>query len=154
MSLRAATAHPAQPLVYLRAEINTPPLAPLVKRTGAVQRRVQRSPDGEERIANDFRFGFSRYRLDYSPVDFVAGGGLGNQLGVPNSNVTPREQNLPIKLDVMGEGEDLQPTQRKRKRIAPSLTREKNVQNLKRVNYNVESSLRKKYHKKKPVSIN
>ena len=47
-------------------------------------------------IVNDFRFGFSRYRLDYVPVDFVAGGGLGNQLGVPNSNVTPREQNLPI----------------------------------------------------------
>ena len=47
-------------------------------------------------IVNDFRFGFSRYRLDYTPVDFVAGGGLGNQLGVPNSNVTPREQNLPI----------------------------------------------------------
>ena len=47
-------------------------------------------------IANDFRFGFSRYRLDYVPVDFVDNGGLGNQLGVPNSNVTPREQNLPI----------------------------------------------------------
>jgi hypothetical protein len=47
-------------------------------------------------LANDFRFGFSRYRLDYVPVDFVTGGGLGNQLGVPNANVTPREQNLPI----------------------------------------------------------
>jgi hypothetical protein len=47
-------------------------------------------------IANDFRFGFSRYRLDYVPVDFVENGGLGNQLGVPNSNVTIREQNLPI----------------------------------------------------------
>jgi hypothetical protein len=47
-------------------------------------------------IVNDFRFGFSRYRLDYTPVDFVENGGLGNQLGVPNSNVTPREQNLPI----------------------------------------------------------
>jgi hypothetical protein len=47
-------------------------------------------------IVNDFRFGFSRYRLDYVPVDFVENGGLGNQLGVPNSNVTPREQNLPI----------------------------------------------------------
>jgi hypothetical protein len=48
------------------------------------------------RIVNDFRFGFGRYRLDYVPIDFVANGGLGNQLGVPNSNVTPREQNLPI----------------------------------------------------------
>jgi hypothetical protein len=47
-------------------------------------------------IVNDFRFGFSRYRLDYVPIDFVPNGQLGNQLGVPNSNVTPREQNLPI----------------------------------------------------------
>jgi hypothetical protein len=47
-------------------------------------------------IVNDVRFGFSRYKLDYVPVDFVANGGLGNQLGVPNSNVTPLEQNLPI----------------------------------------------------------
>lgn len=47
-------------------------------------------------IVNDFRVGFNRYRLDYVPVDFVAGAGLGNQLGILNSNVTPREQNLPI----------------------------------------------------------
>lgn len=47
-------------------------------------------------IVNDFRVGFSRYRLDYVPADFVENGGLGNALGVPNSNVTPREQNLPI----------------------------------------------------------
>jgi hypothetical protein len=47
-------------------------------------------------IVNDFRVGFNRYRLDYVPVDFVANGGLGNQLGILNSNVTPREQNLPI----------------------------------------------------------
>jgi Carboxypeptidase regulatory-like domain/TonB dependent receptor len=47
-------------------------------------------------IVNDFRVGFNRYRLDYVPIDFAAGAGLGNQLGVPNSNVTPREQNLPI----------------------------------------------------------
>ena len=47
-------------------------------------------------IVNDVRFGFSRYKLDYVPVDFVPNGGLGNQLGVPNSNVTPLEQNLPI----------------------------------------------------------
>ena len=30
------------------------------------------------------------------PINYVPGGGLGNELGVPNSNVTPREQNLPI----------------------------------------------------------
>src|SRR6185437_141982 len=47
-------------------------------------------------FVNDFRVGFSRYRLDYVPADFVPNGQLGNQLGVPNSNVTPREQNLPI----------------------------------------------------------
>jgi Carboxypeptidase regulatory-like domain/TonB dependent receptor len=47
-------------------------------------------------IVDDIRFGFSRYKLDYVPVDFVTNGGLANQLGVPNSNVTPREQNLPI----------------------------------------------------------
>ena len=47
-------------------------------------------------ILNDFRIGFNRYRLDYVPVDFKTNGALGNQLGVANSNVTPREQNLPI----------------------------------------------------------
>ncbi len=47
-------------------------------------------------IVNDFRVGFNRYRLDYVPINFVPGAALGNQLGVPNSNVTPREQNLPI----------------------------------------------------------
>ena len=47
-------------------------------------------------IVNDIRFGFSRYRLDYVPVDFVLNGGLGNKLGVPNSDVTPLNQNLPI----------------------------------------------------------
>jgi Carboxypeptidase regulatory-like domain len=47
-------------------------------------------------LVNDFRVGFSRYRLDYVPVDYVANGNLGNQLGILNSNITPREQNLPI----------------------------------------------------------
>jgi hypothetical protein len=47
-------------------------------------------------LVNDFRVGFNRYRLDYVPINFANGAGLGNQLGVPNSNVTPREQNLPI----------------------------------------------------------
>ncbi len=47
-------------------------------------------------LLNDFRFGFNRYVLDYVPINFAANGGLGNELGVRNSNVTPREQNLPI----------------------------------------------------------
>ncbi len=47
-------------------------------------------------LVNDFRVGFNRYRLDYVPINFAPGAGLGNELGVPNSNVTPREQNLPI----------------------------------------------------------
>ena len=47
-------------------------------------------------VVNDFRVGFNRYRLDYVPINFAPGAGLGNELGVPNSNVTPREQNLPI----------------------------------------------------------
>jgi hypothetical protein len=47
-------------------------------------------------VVNDFRVSFNRYRLDYVPADFVENGGLGNQLGILNSNITPREQNLPI----------------------------------------------------------
>ena len=47
-------------------------------------------------LVNDFRVGYNRYRLDYVPINFAANAGLGNELGVPNSNVTPREQNLPI----------------------------------------------------------
>jgi hypothetical protein len=47
-------------------------------------------------LVNDFRVGFNRYRLDYVPINFAPNAGLGNELGVPNSNVTPREQNLPI----------------------------------------------------------
>ncbi|HEV2272641.1 MAG TPA: TonB-dependent receptor [Acidobacteriaceae bacterium] len=47
-------------------------------------------------IVNDLRAGFNRFRMDYIPQDFAPGAALGNQLGVPNSNVTPREQNLPI----------------------------------------------------------
>src|SRR3984957_6098204 len=47
-------------------------------------------------LVNDFRVGFNRYRLDYVPINFAPGAGLGNELGVANSNVTPREQNLPI----------------------------------------------------------
>jgi len=47
-------------------------------------------------IVNSFLAGFSRYRLDYVPVDYVPNGNLGTQLGILNSNVTPREQNLPI----------------------------------------------------------
>lgn len=47
-------------------------------------------------VVNDFRVGFNRYRMDYAPSDYAPGAALGNKLGVPNSNVTPREQNLPI----------------------------------------------------------
>ena len=41
-------------------------------------------------IVKDFRFGFSRYKLDYVPVDFVPNGGLANQLGIPKC-----ERNVP-----------------------------------------------------------
>ena len=47
-------------------------------------------------LVNDLRIGFNRFRLDYTADQFAPGAGLGNQLGVPNSNVTPNEQNLPI----------------------------------------------------------
>ncbi len=47
-------------------------------------------------LVNEFRAGFSRYRLDYTANQYAPGAGLGNQLGVPNANVTPDEQNLPI----------------------------------------------------------
>jgi len=47
-------------------------------------------------LVNEFRAGFNRYRLDYVADQFQPNGQLGNQLGVPNANVTPQEQNLPI----------------------------------------------------------
>lgn len=47
-------------------------------------------------LVNEVRLGFNRYRLDYTADQFAPGAGLGNQLGVKNSNVTPDEQNLPI----------------------------------------------------------
>jgi hypothetical protein len=47
-------------------------------------------------LVNEFRAGFNRYRLDYIADQFKPNGQLGNQLGVPNANVTPQEQNLPI----------------------------------------------------------
>ncbi len=47
-------------------------------------------------LVNEFRVGFNRYRLDYTADQFKPNGQLGNQLGVPNANVTPNEQNLPI----------------------------------------------------------
>ena len=47
-------------------------------------------------LVNEFRAGYSRYRLDYTANQYAPGAGLGNQLGVPNANVTPDEQNLPI----------------------------------------------------------
>jgi len=48
------------------------------------------------RLVNEFRAGFSRFRLDYTADQYQPGGALGNKLGVPNANVTPNEQNLPI----------------------------------------------------------
>ena len=47
-------------------------------------------------MVNEFRAGFSRFRLDYTADQYQPGGQLGNKLGVPNANVTPNEQNLPI----------------------------------------------------------
>ena len=48
------------------------------------------------RLVNEVRVGFNRFRLDYTADQFAPGAALGNQLGVPNANVTPNEQNLPI----------------------------------------------------------
>ena len=48
------------------------------------------------RLVNEFRVGFNRFRLDYTPDQFQPGAQLGNKLGVPNANVTPGEQNIPI----------------------------------------------------------
>lgn len=48
------------------------------------------------RLVNEFRAGISRFRLDYTADQYKPNGQLGNLLGVPNSNVTPAEQNLPI----------------------------------------------------------
>jgi carboxypeptidase family protein len=48
------------------------------------------------RLVNEFRAGFNRFRLDYTADQYQPNGQLGNQLGVPNANVTPNEQNLPI----------------------------------------------------------
>ncbi len=47
-------------------------------------------------LVNEFRAGFSRFRLDYTADQYEPGAQLGNKLGVPNANVTPNEQNLPI----------------------------------------------------------
>ncbi len=47
-------------------------------------------------LVNEFRAGYSRYRLDYVADQFAPGAGLANQLGIPNANVTPNEQNLTI----------------------------------------------------------
>ncbi len=48
------------------------------------------------KLVNEFRAGFNRFRLDYTADQYQPGAALGNQLGVPNANVTPNEQNLPI----------------------------------------------------------
>jgi hypothetical protein len=48
------------------------------------------------KLINEFRMGMSRFRLDYTADQYQPGAALGNALGVPNANVTPNEQNLPI----------------------------------------------------------
>ena len=48
------------------------------------------------KLINEFRVGYSRFRLDYTADQAAPGAALGNKLGVPNANVTPLEQNLPI----------------------------------------------------------
>ncbi len=48
------------------------------------------------RLVNEFRVGFSRFRVDYTADQYAPGNALGNKLGIANSNVTPNEQNLPI----------------------------------------------------------
>ena len=48
------------------------------------------------RLINDFRVGFNRFVLDYTAEGYAPGLGLGNKLGVPNANVTPNEQMIPI----------------------------------------------------------
>jgi hypothetical protein len=48
------------------------------------------------RVVNEFRMGFNRFRADYTADQYEPGAGLGNQFGIPNSNVTPNEQNFPI----------------------------------------------------------
>ena len=48
------------------------------------------------KLVNEFRAGLNRFRLDYTADQYEPGSALGNQLGVPNANVTPSEQNLPI----------------------------------------------------------
>lgn len=79
-------------------------------------------------LANDFRVGFNRYRIDYLPAGYTPGGALGNQLGVPNSNVTPREQNLPIfsPANYLGIGQT---------RSLPILRRENTFQELDNVTW-------------------
>lgn len=48
------------------------------------------------RMVNEFRVGYNRFRVDYTADQYAPGGSLGNQIGIPNSNVTPNEQNFPI----------------------------------------------------------
>jgi hypothetical protein len=48
------------------------------------------------RLINEFRIGFSRFRLDDTADQYKPGSQLGNLLGVANANVTPAEQSLPI----------------------------------------------------------
>ena len=82
------------------------------------------------RLVNEYRMGFSRFRLDYTADQFQPGAGLGNQLGVPNANVTPNEQNLPIfsPASYIGIGQT---------RSLPIFRRENMFQYVDNVTYNV-----------------
>ena len=81
------------------------------------------------RLVNEFRMGFNRFRLDYTADQFVPGAGLGNKLGVPNANVTPNEQNLPIfsPASYIGIGQT---------RSLPIFRRENTFQYIDNVTYN------------------
>jgi len=79
-------------------------------------------------LVNEFRVGFNRYRLDYTASQFAPNAQLGNKLGVPNANVTPDEQNLPIfsPANYLGIGQT---------RSLPIFRRENTFEYLDNVNY-------------------
>lgn len=82
------------------------------------------------RLVNELRVGFNRFRLDYTADQFEPGAGLGNQLGIPNSNVTPNEQNLPIfsPANYIGTGQT---------RSLPIFRRENTFQYIDNVTYTI-----------------
>jgi hypothetical protein len=48
------------------------------------------------RLINEFRAGFNRFVMNYTADGFEAGGTLGNQLGIPNSNTSQLQSVLPV----------------------------------------------------------